>query len=322
MIPMQDYDHFLVFYSGGKDSTATLLHLLEQGVPVHKIELWHHLIDGRDERLQFMDWPCTEDYCRAIAALFGIPIFYSWRIGGFYAELTKSNQRSNPVMFEVPEGGTGTAGGIKGSISTRMQFPQQSANLSVRWCSSSLKIEVAQLAITNQERFTGKKLLVLSGERAEESAARSRYAVFEPHRTDARASGKRLVDHWRPIHAWDEGRVWEIIKQYSINPHPAYWLGFGRTSCQFCIFGSKNQWATNQKISPERFDVIAELEHRFGKTIHRGGDPVEIRAYKGQVYDFDPAWIPVALSKIYTEPVRVPVWTYPPGAFGESAGPT
>jgi hypothetical protein len=41
------YDYYLVMFSGGKDSTARFLRLLGIGIPLHKIELWHQLIDGK-----------------------------------------------------------------------------------------------------------------------------------------------------------------------------------------------------------------------------------------------------------------------------------
>jgi len=59
---LASYDVIIVAFSGGKDSAACVLHLLDLGVPKHKIELWHHLVDGR-EGSTLMDWPCTEAYC-------------------------------------------------------------------------------------------------------------------------------------------------------------------------------------------------------------------------------------------------------------------
>ena len=40
--PLENYDKIIVLFSGGKDSLASLLYLLELGVPEDKIELWHH----------------------------------------------------------------------------------------------------------------------------------------------------------------------------------------------------------------------------------------------------------------------------------------
>jgi hypothetical protein len=64
-IDLTQYDKIIVAFSGGKDSTACFLHLVDQGVPTEKIELWHHDIDGRGPL--FMDWESTPSYCRAFA---------------------------------------------------------------------------------------------------------------------------------------------------------------------------------------------------------------------------------------------------------------
>ena len=75
------YDRFIVGYSGGKDSTACYLHLLDLGVPRSKIELWHHCIDP--EGRPFMDWPCTPRWCEDFARDFDVPLYLSGRRGGF-----------------------------------------------------------------------------------------------------------------------------------------------------------------------------------------------------------------------------------------------
>lgn len=46
---LHSYDKYLVQFSGGKDSTASFLHLLDEGVAKEKIELWHQEIDARDK---------------------------------------------------------------------------------------------------------------------------------------------------------------------------------------------------------------------------------------------------------------------------------
>src|SRR3546814_19920193 len=83
-------------------------------------------------------------------------------------------------------------------------------------------------SIRNQDRFLGKRTLVVTGERAQESVARSKYQTFERHRTDTRDGTRkaRHVDHWRPIHAWTEEQVWAVIQRFGIVPHVAYQLGW------------------------------------------------------------------------------------------------
>lgn len=320
----KNYDKVLVMFSGGKDSTALVLHLLECGVSKDKIELWHHDIDGRGG--VFMDWESTPAYCRAFADAFGIPIYFSWKDGGFEREMNRKDALTAPIFFEEPTAISGIniirkVGGINGKESTREKFPQVSPSLSVRWCSAYLKIDVGSAAIRNQDRFSGKRTLVLSGERGEESAARAKYPIFEPDRADCRAGRpKRHVDRWRPIRDWSEKSVWAIIWRHRVRVHPAYYLGWGRVSCKFCIFGNANQFASAFKISPEQGNKIAAYEANFGVTIKREIKLVDLVA-KGTPYEMEAAMIDLATSETYNESIIMEHWYLPSGAFGESCGP-
>jgi 3'-phosphoadenosine 5'-phosphosulfate sulfotransferase (PAPS reductase)/FAD synthetase len=319
-INTNQYDKIIVAFSGGKDSLACLLHLLEIGTPKNKIELWHHEIDGR-EGSNLMDWTITPGYCDAIAEAFEIPIYYSWKVGGFECEMLKENGRTKPTKFETPNGEILQAGGIRGKISTRRKFPQVSPDLRVRWCSAYLKIDVCTIAINNQTRFENSKTLIVTGERAEESTSRANYKEFEKHRSD-KSEGKkaRHVDHWRPVHSWSEREIWTIIERWKVNPHPAYKLGWGRVSCQFCIFGSNDQWASACVVSPERLSKVADYEKEFGLTIHRTLT-IDERLLLGIPYQMTDENIKIANSKVYTESIFVDEWELPQGAFGESCGP-
>lgn len=317
---LDDYDLFVVALSGGKDSVACLLHLLERGVDPERIELMHHDVDGGRT---FMDWPITPDYCRVLARAFNLPIYVSWREGGFYREMHRDNVPTAPVLFETPDGLL-TRGG-DGNPNTRGKYPQVSADLKVRWCSPYLKIDVASIAINNQPRFNHKKTLFITGERAEESAGRAKYKTFENHRCDRRSSRRlrRLIDHWRPVHKWSTEDVWAIFRRFGVIPHPAYFLGWGRVSCMSCIFGSADQWATLRLIAPDRFEEIALVEERSGLTIRRNASVREL-ADRGTPYlDARGPMVRLALSTTFDVPIRVAPeqWLLPAGAFGESCGP-
>ena len=319
------YDRYLVAFSGGKDSIAAFLSLRDAGVPREKIELWHHDIDGR-EGSTLMDWPCIPAYCTAFAAAFGVPLYRSWRVGGFEREMLRDQTPTAPVAFERLDGTTDQAGGESAKVGTRRKFPQQSADLSVRWCSAYLKIDVMAAAIRNQPRFEGQRTLVVTGERAAESPCRAKYATLEPHRTDKRASTKldRFIDHHRPIHARSEAEVWALLERYRINPPPPYRLGWGRVSCVGCIFGSDNQWASLRVVNPAQFGQIATYEEAFGWTIRRDGS-ITAAADRGTPYaSINRHDLAAALSITWQELIILPtdvLWTLPAGAFGESAGP-
>lgn len=325
---LDEYAGFICFTSGGKDSTAAVLQLLKMGVPAEKIELHHHLVDGAPGDAGYdggmMDWPVTEAYCRAFAKAFGLKLYMSWREGGFEREMLRDNDRTAPIKFETPEGTVEQRGGERGPLGTRRKFPQVSANLSVRYCSSAVKIDPGSTMITNSPRFNrGEKFLVVTGERAEESSARAKYQQFEPHRSDNRF-GKRVrrhIDHWRPVHGWSEQEVWNIMEEFKVRAHPAYEIGWGRASCALCIFSSKSAWASIQKIAPEMFEKVARYEEEFGVTIQRKLSIRQLAAL-GTPYEMDPELVKLALGTDYPVDIITENWALPAGAFGESCGPT
>ncbi|QIL41002.1 phosphoadenosine phosphosulfate reductase family protein [Pedobacter sp. HDW13] len=325
---MINYDKYIVYFSGGKDCTAAFLRLLEMGIPKDKIELWHHNIDGEiGKDPKFMDWPVTPAYCQAFADAFGVKIYFSWKQGGFMREMLRNESLTAPTSFVTPDGEIITVGGVSGDPSTREKFPQVSADLSVRWCSAYLKIDVGACAIRNQKRFKNLNICTISGERAEESTARSKYADLEPDRSDLRngKSFKRLVDRWRPVKGWTESQVWEIIKRHRVRVHPCYYLGWARCSCMFCIFGNANQFASAKEINPKGMLLVESFEKKFGVTIKRNMSINELRALGSPYKAITKELAMQAMSLTYDQQIIMPIdeiWKLPAGAFGESCGPT
>lgn len=321
---LNDYDVIMVGFSGGRDSVACVLNLLKMGVNPNCIELHHHDIDGREGDV-FMDWKCTRSYCQKFADELGLKIYFSWKVGGFEREMLREDARTAPVRFEVPLGDgiqVLQSGGVGGNESTRRKFPQVSADLSVRWCSSYLKIGVCSSSISGQDRFNGKSVLLITGERAEESPNRALYYQFEPHTTNAPTKG-RTVHQYRMVQAWTADAIWEIMREFGVDPHPAYKLGLGRCSCLGCIFGNGDQWAMIREIEPERFEKIASYEEEFGVTIQRDRSVREL-ADKGSFEITDKDLIALATSEDYYLPILINKedWTLPIGAYANGCGPT
>lgn len=320
----ENYDKYIVAFSGGKDSTACFLNLLDQSIPKDKIELWHHDIDGSEGH--FFDWPITKSYCKAFAEAFDVKIYFSWKEGGFERELLRQDQKTAPVFTETPEGEIVSRGGVLGELSTRRKFPQVSSDLSVRWCSAYLKIDVCAMAIRMQKRFEGLKTAVISGERGEESAARAKYSMHEPDKSDNRGGVRvdRYVDRLRPIKDWSEQQVWNIIARYKVRVHPCYYLGFSRCSCMHCIFGNKDQFATSAHIDPLGVGRIMDYEEDFGFTIKRKLTLQDL-IQKGQVYEatlLNAELQKLSMLEIFNLNILMEVWRLPAGAYGESCGPS
>src|SRR5574343_27596 len=148
LLPLKRYDKILVSYSGGKDSNACVLHLREMGVDTSQMELWHQLVDGRDEG-QFMDWPCTESYVSAAGLNLGIPVRFQWRDKGFLGEMLRDESPTHGVYYEDGDGKVVYVPPGRLTKGTRKKFPQKSSDLNVRYCSPYVKIDVAKRAINN-----------------------------------------------------------------------------------------------------------------------------------------------------------------------------
>ena len=261
MLDKMDYDFYVIAFSGGAGSLACILHLLESKIPMDRVELWHHRVDGVENDLLF-DWECTNGYVEKIAASFGIPVYFSWREGGLEREMLRENSATAPIWFESPQGLHKT-GGKSSRLATRLQFPQISNSLSTRWCTSYSKLDVMKSAIANQERFKNKNTLIITGEYRQNST-KSKYRELDFHPTTTKS---RNIHHWRPVIDWGSKQIWGIIQRWSVNPHVAYKLGWNKCSCMLCIFSSDDQWASAYSVYPARILKISDYEKQFGRTI-------------------------------------------------------
>lgn len=328
-IDLDAYDNVILCLSTGKDSWASFLHLLDMGVDTRRIEFWHHSVDGHEGSSTLMDWPCVADYATKIASHFDIPLYFSWLEGGMEGEMLKENSYSRPHKVETPDGLITLERDTKrSSPSTRLRFPQVSASLQTRWCSSALKIDVGRRALTNQTRFNGKKVLFITGERRDESPNRGKYNQLEIHQVDRR-SGRlgRHVDAWRPVLHWSEERVWDALERHQVLPPVPYRLGWGRSSCMTCIFNGPRVWATLAEYFPEKLAPIADYENKFGVTISRERIGVREIARKARPFEIDDiAALKQAMETHYSLPVVADSnnpWLLPKGAFSEGAcGPS
>lgn len=322
---LNSYDRVIVMLSAGKDSLASLLVLLDRGVPRDRIILYHQRIDGEPGAEPFLDWPCTDKYIELVGRHFGLPVHFQWRRGGFRAELYRENDIPQPVEFNH-DGRHGFVPVTRAQPNTRRKFPALSADLSRRWCSATLKSDVARRAIAHDPTLQGtlgnpKRLLLIGGERWEESPARSRYAAFERHPTWSRS---RQADLWRPVIGFSERQVWDIIRRYRLLPHPSYLIGFNRCSCVGCVFNGADHWAMLQKMAPDRFERIAQAEDELGFTI-RQGISIREQAEQGSLNRMPDDWEQYRRWAFEPETLTSLDWEwpdgwYPAGAFRGYAG--
>ena len=319
-------DVALVAISGGKDSIASVYAILDEGCPKEKIILVHQRIDGdpTDDRGAapadlVWDWPITDRYVRLFAEHLGLPLYWQWREGGLSRELYRENTVPAPVHFQHGEV-DGVLPTINAQPNTRRKFPSQTASLMTRWCSGAVKIDPLARAITHEPRWQGtisapKNVAVVTGERAQESAARARYAVIQHHKTSTRT---RRVTQYRPVLHRSEEQIWDTLRTHNIRPHPAYIAGFSRTSCKSCIFLTDTLWARLRTIDPHAFDTMAQSEEDLGWTIAHG------RSLRTRLTDLSNVTLTseqAEAARWALEPETFPgiAWNWPAGWFPSGA---
>lgn len=331
LLPLNGYDHVILNLSAGADSMGCLFHLMQAGLDLSKLEIWHQCVDGHgDTYREFWDWPCTESYIESVGEYFKIPVYYQWRGYGLHGELLRENRMSHDVYYQEGESVVRLKT-TRAKISTRKKFPARSANLAVRWCSSAGKADPAVRCLNNNPRFQGElgnpiKVLFVTGERRAEGGNRANYLKQELHGSSSR---RRIVHHFRPVIDATKEEMFDLHREFGILPHPAYYLGFGRVSCMGCIFSTKHHWKTIEHIANDRYQAFVKTEELIGHTIDHKLSLPELAA-GGQLEKVLPLddphlsfWLELAMKKDFSvEDLMIKEWVRPIGASrGCDGGP-
>lgn len=184
----REYRHWAIAYSGGKDSSALLsvtLHLIQTGQVAAPESLTVLYSDTRQELppLHIGARRTLDDVRRM----------------GYRAEMVQPDLDDRFFVYMLGRG-----------------VPPPN-NRTLRWCTAQLKIEPMQNALKRARHDAGEKLLMLTGVRMGESAARdSRIAVscarnnaecgqgwFQETTPAAVADTLAPLLHWRVCHVWD-----------------------------------------------------------------------------------------------------------------------
>lgn len=224
---------FVVNHSGGKDSQAMLIKLLEI-VPRNQLLVVHASLGD-------IEWHGALELAQQQATDAGLPFIVA-RAEKSFLDMVERRFASRP---DVPS------------------FP----SASTRQCTSDLKRGPIEREVRRYMKAHGlTKVVSCTGIRAAESASRAKANVFQ--RNERNSVAGRDWYEWAPIHALSTDQVFATIAAAGQQPHPAYAAGNERLSCVFCIMGSKNDIALGAKARPDLFARYVELEARTGYTMH------------------------------------------------------
>jgi len=120
----------------------------------------------------------------------------------------------------------------------------------LRWCTQNLKVFVARDYLLEQ---AGRVVSVV-GIRAQESPSRALMLEWE-------YSGTFECDVWRPLIDWSEEDVIAIHQRNGVRPCRLYLeQGSTRVGCYPCIFARKSEIKAISDYTPSRIRMLAELE--------------------------------------------------------------
>lgn len=226
---------FVANHSGGKDSQAMLIKLLER-VPRPRLIVVH-------ASLGEVEWEGALELARDQAAAAGVPFIVAHAIKTFF-EMVEHR-------FKVRPGPNSPC------------WPSASN----RQCTSDLKRDPIAREVRRYAKEHGySKIVTCMGIRAQESPGRAKQLPFK--RDERNCIAGRDWFNWLPIHDMPREEVFATIAGAGQMPHWAYAQGNDRLSCVFCIMGSANDIRHGARQRPELFARYVEIEERTGYTMH------------------------------------------------------
>lgn len=227
---------FVVNHSGGKDSQAMLIKLLER-IPREQMIVVH-------ASLGEAEWEGALELAEQQAHHAGLPFIVAKAVKTFF-QMVEHRYATNP--------------GPNSSC-----WP----SASIRQCTSDMKRGPVEREVRRYARERGIKTIVsCMGLRAAESPGRAKRAAFSLNKRGSVAG--RSWYEWLPIHDMATGDVFATIAGAGQQPHWAYLEGNERLSCVFCIMGSPQDLARGARRRPELYARYIEIEQRTGYTMHQ-----------------------------------------------------
>ena len=253
-------NHTLVIsLSGGKDSTATALHLLETGV------IDRHVQAGGEVRRVFLDtgWELDETYQyldEVLTPRLGQIDRAALWIPGPGEALPQGYDHLEPLWTTPGKTMAADRWALAQVFETRMGRYSPMIRLIFHWAMFASRVNRWCTDRTKARAVIG-YLATLSdpvnvvGIRAEESAARA-LAVEEEFSPTYDA----LI--WRPILRWSREDVIAIHQRHGLAPNPLYLqgAGAGRVGCRVCIHSGRKdlRWIHDQH--PESIALVDDIE--------------------------------------------------------------
>lgn len=243
----------VVGISGGKDSTATALLAIETLKTPPRFVFCDTGIEA----------PATYEYIEylseKIKALTGAGI--ETIKADFSARMEKKAEKlRNQGETARAEALTPTGNPFLDLCIWKSRFPSTKA----RFCTQELKM-IPTINFIKSLMSDGEDVVSWSGERAEESLARSK----KPEKELLVQGEKSNAYTYRPILKWTEQMCFDKLKEHGVKPNPLYAQGFNRVGCFPCIMCRKAEIRSIDELYPEVFEKLEQWEELVAKASKR-----------------------------------------------------
>lgn len=298
----------LVSISGGKDSTATLLNAIEQGVPNikavfadtgHEHQITYEYINYLEQQLGIEIVRVKPDFTQQIEKK-RVHVKKHWfkdlvagKKGQWKAKSKTFKCIKPPKMPKDPYGYVETPlFEFKGGA---YPMTKEAAQARVDKALDNLKTTgnpFLDMCIW-KGRFPSSKARFCTEELKKKPIQNFQESLFEEYdrinvwigvRRDESIARSKITEEWelefgdeefgiwlyRPILDWTVEDVFTIHKKHNIEPNPLYKMGMGRVGCMPCVMCNKAELkAIGERCSSE-IDRVAEWELKVANTAKRG----------------------------------------------------
>lgn len=224
---------YIVTVSGGKDSTATLLHLkYDLDLPVEAVfsDTGHEAI----VTYWYLIYLSHEVH----------PIT---RIQGNMQQLRKDLDPEEPL-----------------TMLSLCRHKQRFPGMMSRFCTTELKLKPLREHVrARQEEEPDTEFVLVNGVRADESPKRAAM--------DERGFDEFMgVERWLPILHWTAAEVFACHDRHNVLANPLYTQGMGRVGCFPCIYARKNELKNIAVRYPDAFERLGKMEADVARHSKRG----------------------------------------------------
>ena len=234
---IEDFETFVIGYSGGKDSTATVLWALDN-LPRKHIQIVNNPTGAH--------WPGHYRYLASIEQTLDIEIKFVK--AGDYPLPPKTDGSDWAAWYTAPT--------LYQMIRSHGRWPSYWQ----RWCTRYLKQWPLRLYAAEC-----RNPVLIMGERREESKSRAQLTQFDPNDSTFNDRIEFKIPNYRPVLDWSMRQVFSFLHEHNVSLHPAYRYAT-RVGCWCCPLGSPDTVMNFCRLYPRQAQRWANLEREIRHT--------------------------------------------------------